>query len=415
MSLQNQRYPTWICSQIGAREHFAIPRALVRSGRLATLYTDFWAGPVLRQLSVGGLRPLAARFHPDLNDHPGVVQSWNLRSLGWEYCLRQQSAIHTPYHGFIEVGRRFAIRVRETLKRRRDLTQDSVFYAYDTGALEAMEWCHEHGIKTVLNQIDPNRVEAELVQAEEKQWIGWALRSVQVPDEYFARREREWALAERVVVNSEFSRQALLQQGVPAAKLAVVPLCYETGEIKQKAESRRQKADSTLRVLFLGQVILRKGIQYLIEAAKLLKAENIQFDVVGPVGISEAALKSAPANVIFHGRATRDKAAEWYGQSDVFVLPTLSDGFAITQLEAMAHGLPVIASRCCGEVVSHGLDGFVVPPRDVQALVRAFETFLEKPEMLRNQSSAALLKARQFTIQRLSENLSRLEDELAVS
>jgi glycosyltransferase involved in cell wall biosynthesis len=327
-----------------------------------------------------------------------------------------------PYAGFIEIGRRFAIRVREDLKRRQGLGANTIFFAYDTGALEAFEWCRGQGIKCILNQMDPNRVEVDLVRAEEQKWLGWALQPVAVPEEYFVRREQEWALADRIVVNSEFSRQALLQQSVPAEKLVVIPLCFET-----KAENRKQKseiknevqlsafqisASTPLRVLFLGQVILRKGIQYLMAAARQLEKESIRFDIVGPVGISETAMATAPKNVKFHGRTGRDQAANWYRQSQVFVLPTLSDGFALTQLEAMAHGLPVVTTPCCGEVVSDRVDGFIVPPRDVESLVQVFQRYLAEPELLRSQAAAALVKARQFTSARLAENLLKLEAAL---
>jgi glycosyltransferase involved in cell wall biosynthesis len=269
--------------------------------------------------------------------------------------------------------------------------------------------------------MDPNRVEVELVYAEEKNWPGWALQPVQVPEEYFGRREQEWALADRVVVNSEFSRRALLQQGVSPEKLAVIPLCYEakneSGNNWSVAEdenvSLKISTAMPLRVLFLGQVILRKGIQYLLAAARQLERDPIHFDVVGPIGISPAAILSAPSNVTFHGRTGRDQAAAWYQRSHVFVLPTLSDGFAITQLEAMAHGLPVIATPNCGEVVSDGVDGFVVLPRDVEALAQAFRKYLASLELIKTQRAAALVKARQFTLHRLAENLARLETDLA--
>ncbi len=146
-----------------------------------------------------------------------------------------------------------------------------------------------------------------------KNWPGWTSKAVEIPEKYFVRREREWALADRILVNSEFSRQALLQQGVSAEKLVVVPLCYETKTEpgRQRADSEKEfqisdfrfSAPSPLRVLFLGQVILRKGIQYLMAAAKMLERENIHFDVVGPVGISDEAMAAAPRNLTFHGRA----------------------------------------------------------------------------------------------------------------
>jgi glycosyltransferase involved in cell wall biosynthesis len=203
---------------------------------------------------------------------------------------------------------------------------------------------------------------------------------------------------------------------VPAKKLAVIPLCFEVKTERQSSEQSsniHRSPTSPLRVLFLGQVILRKGIQYLIGAAKLLEKENIQFDVVGPISITKAAMAKVPANVTFHGRTGRDEAAAWYRRSHLFVLPTLSDGFAITQLEAMAHGLPVIATPCCGEVVSDGVDGFIVPPRDADTLALRLQRYLKEPELLCCQSAAALMKARQFTIGRLADNLLKLEADLA--
>jgi glycosyltransferase involved in cell wall biosynthesis len=251
----------------------------------------------------------------------------------------------------------------------------------------------------------------ELMREEEKRWPGWALRATDVPEIYFRRREQEWALADRVVVNSEFSRQALIRQGVPADKLAVIPLCYEGGLLRED-DRRAVSRPPPLRVLFLGQVILRKGIQYLIEAAKLLRDEPVHFDVVGPIGISDDAVKSAPPNMTFHGRANRDQAGAWYRQADIFVLPTLSDGFALTQLEAMAHGLPVIVTPNCGEVVTAGVDGFIVPPQDAESLAKAVHRYLVEPELLNVQRVATQKKSEQFKLGHLIEKILCLEAEL---
>lgn len=442
-------FKKWLCCQIGAREHYAVPRALHQSGRLVTLYTDFWAGGRGRErgrkqkeesrnigLNFVPLRSLASRFHPDLGKTEtgklkAEVVSWNVRSLWWETILRHKAK--NRYLGFAEVGQRFAVRVREALKAEmakaeRRQKSDWIFFAYDTGALEAMEWCHEQGIKCVLNQMDPNRVEVELVREEERRWPGWAAHQVHIPEEYFRRREREWALADRVVVNSNFCRDALIQQSIVPEKQVVIPLCYEREVGEVKVENKKQGTENgtqfqvsgfsfsvsrPLRVLFLGQVILRKGIQYLIAAARLLEKENSQFDVVGPIGISQNAIATAPGNVTFHGRATRDQAAKWYRQSDIFVLPTLSDGFAITQLEAMTYGLPVVATPCCGDVVSDGVDGFIVPPRDADALARALQRYILEPPLLKSQQTAALAKAKEFTLARLADNLALLEQSLS--
>jgi glycosyltransferase involved in cell wall biosynthesis len=403
----------WICSQIGAREHYAVPRALHHVERLNAFYSDFWADTLVRKIKIGKGRSLAARFHPDLAG--AKIKSWNLRALAWEAGLRRHSrggGINNKYFGFIEVGRKFACAVRDDL-RRRLIPKNAIFFAYDTGALETLEWLREHGIPCVVDQMDPSRVEVNLMREEEKRWPGWVVGATEVPEEYFSRREREWLLADRVVVNSEFCRRGLIQQGVPAEKLVVIPLCYETNNSEQTADvapkiSRLQP----LKVLFLGQVVLRKGIQYLIEAAKLLRNEPAHFDVVGPIGISDEAVKSAPPNMTFHGRASRDQIGAWYQQSDIFILPTLSDGFAVTQIEAMAHGLPVISTPNCGEVVTDGIDGFIVPAGHVEMLAKAIYRYLAEPDSLSTHRTSALRKSKQFKLDHLTERLVSLEKSL---
>ena len=410
------REPRWFCAQIGAREHYSVPRILHRSGRLAALFTDFWAGPVIRglagALNAKTLHSLATRFHPDLAGAP--VTSWNAPALAWEARRRHLKSADDIYSEFARIGRDFSLRVCDALGRQGNLGPGSIFFSYDTGALEAMEWCREKRIPCVLNQMDPGRVEAELVQAEEGRWPGWSSAPLRIPEEYFGRREEEWRLADRIVVNSAFCRDALLKQGVPPGKLTIIPLCYEMPGDSLGADDLEVGPRQPLRVLFLGQVLLRKGIQYLMQAAKSLEGEKIQFDVVGPIGIAATALKSAPANLTFHGRVTRKQAADWYRRSDVFILPTLSDGFAITQLEAMSHGLPVVATPNCGAVVNDGEDGFVVPAGDAEAMASVLRRYLADRGLVGRQRRAARAKARQFSLERLGADLMSLESTLAI-
>jgi glycosyltransferase involved in cell wall biosynthesis len=165
-------------------------------------------------------------------------------------------------------------------------------------------------------------------------------------------------------------------------------------------------------VLFLGQVNLRKGVQYLLEAARLLKTQNIQIDIAGPIAIADQFVVKAPPNVRFHGAVTRDRVREFYSQADVFVLPTISDGFALTQLEAMAHGLPVITTPNCGRVVTDGLDGFIVPARDSATLAERLQTLLEDPERVQAMGEAARLAVAGFSLDHLDKNLRALETKL---
>jgi glycosyltransferase involved in cell wall biosynthesis len=161
----------------------------------------------------------------------------------------------------------------------------------------------------------------------------------------------------------------------------------------------------TLNVLWVGSVILRKGIQYLLEAARALAGENIEFTVAGPIGISKAAVSLFPANVRFLGKVSASQKFALFQSADVFVLPTVSEGFAITQVEAMSFGLPVIATPNCGSVVSHGRDGFVVPVRDGNALADRILALHQDREMLRAMSEQARLKSGQYSIEQYRKTL----------
>ena len=431
----------WICSQIGAREHYAIPRVLHRDGKLECLYTDLWAGTMWQAMGSLLGRPVVpgGRYHKDLSD--ARVESFDITTL--VDSVFGGDLKKNPYDWFHYVGRDFGRSVVESLKRIKGMNwQETIFFGYDTGFLEPAEWMKARGGKTIVCQMDPSRFEVDLVKEEEKLWPGWANRSVEVPEAYFQRREQEWALADLVMVNSEWTKAALISQGVNEGKIVVVPLAYELekakgerlkakggiyknqvdggwareegSEISEKS-SRISTLDSrrTLRVLFLGQVILRKGIQYLMEAAKLLQNESVIFDVVGPIGISEEVVKSVPPNMIFHGPISRDKAPEFFGNADLFVLPTLSDGFALTQLEAMAYGLPVITTQSCGKVVTDGVDGAIVPTRDSAILADSIRSFIQDPATLEGMSESARSKVTQFSLSVLGENLREVERRLA--
>jgi glycosyltransferase involved in cell wall biosynthesis len=100
----------------------------------------------------------------------------------------------------------------------------------------------------------------------------------------------------------------------------------------------------------------------------------------------------------FWARLTRDQTDDVYKQADIFVLPTISDGFAVTQVEAMSKGLPVITTPNCGEVVTSGKDGWIVPPRDAKALAEAVLKLDQDRELLAEMSHNAFLRSTQFLL-----------------
>ena len=396
----------WIVAQIGAREHYAVPRALHRKGALRHLYTDAWCnwGQSLLRRAPDPLHSFANRYHPSIPaDRVTAFTSWASaqRARNWWKGIPSDEAL---YERFLEKGRGFGRRVREALQRIDWEKKHSVFFGYDTGSLEVLRFLSATDCFTILDQMDPARVEKELVLEEIERWPGWADVKPVLYEPYQERRQKEWELASAVVVNSEWSKEALIKQGVSGEKIHVVPLVYEPPTTLSN-ENKNNSGDEPLRVLWLGRVNLRKGIQYLVEAADTLKDEPITFNVVGPLKITEKAIRQAPSNMTFSGRVSRDETTDYYQQADVFVLPTLSDGFAITQLEAMAHNLPVVTTPNCGRVVTDGDDGWVIPPRDAEALAQKLVCCVENRSQVREMAQAARSTSEQYSLENVADHL----------
>ena len=212
------------------------------------------------------------------------------------------------------------------------------------------------------------------------------------------------------VVNSEWSKDALIAQGVPAAKLLTVPVAYEVVGIAPVRRDRAPRQD---------------------RAADRAVARDGQPAQGHPVPRGRGPAAPAHEHPLRRGRvrsksppppwpARRPTCRSWagsratrpttyYRQADVFVLPTISDGFAITQVEAMARGLPVIITPNCGQVVTPGIDGLVVPAGDARALAEAIAKLDADRELLHEMSRQALVKARTF---RLPRQAAQIESAL---
>ena len=138
----------------------------------------------------------------------------------------------------------------------------------------------------------------------------------------------------------------------------------------------------------------------------------VELHIVGPLQIEVPTKYRNHPNIHWHGRIYRDAVDTQYQNADVFILPTLSDGFALTQLEAQAWRLPVIASRFCGEVVEHERNGLLLEEISVDAIAKAISRCIESPELLEELSAHSQVGAH-FSIKALSESLLNLTERLS--
>jgi len=393
-----------MCCQLGAREHYAIPRALFRQGALDYLLTDAWVAPgsALAVLS----HALTERFHADLAE--ARVRAWNGGLLGFEVIARLKCLSGWPF--VLARNHWFQGRVAFSLSRHHtSLSSQSTLFSYSYAALEPLRFAKSQGWKTVLGQIDPGPVEEEIVADEAEREASLDLNWTRAPADYWRSWREECDAADHIVVNSQWSFNALAQTGIQKEKLSIIPLAFENDipSVLPKKYPRQFTDTRPLRVLFLGQINLRKGIARLLKVARLFQSQPVKFLMVGPIQLSIPEDSRSNRKIQWVGPVARNKVRNFYDQADVFILPTLSDGFGLTQLEALAHRVPVIASRRCGEVVTDRVNGLLLEEPTANAIEAALGSCLQNPDQLAHFSENATI-GKQFSLPRLGAKLCTL-------
>ncbi len=409
----SKTFPLWICCQIGAREHYAIPRALHQQQQLAYLITDAWVLPSSRinLLPKKILANLRERFDSDLTS--ASVKAYTNSLINFELTQRLQK--NTGWECTIARNHWFQQQVVKSLKLiAPKLNSSPTLFAYSYAALELFRYAKTQGWQTILGQINPGIVEEKLVAAEHKKHPDYQCIWLPAPTEYWANWQEECSLADRILVNSSWSKQALEQVDIPQSKIDIVPLAYEGSALADDFERTYPKAFSKerpLRVLFLGQVILRKGIVALLEAAEILQHQPIEFWIVGSNNITPPLEIQRLKGVKWVGAVPRSTTAKYYQFADVFVFPTLSDGFGLTQLEAQAWKLPIIASRFCGEVVEDKVNGLILPEVSSKAIAQTLQLCLDNPEQLKAFSQQST-NTQNFNLPQLQYHLETIADAI---
>ncbi len=203
--------------------------------------------------------------------------------------------------------------------------------------------------------------------------------AVETPSTWMLEREeREYDLADRIVVLSTFALESFKQHGVPEKKLSLIGLGADTSQFRPTSgvadERRRRILEAPrLRVLMVGSLTPQKGALDYVDLVKQLGTEA-DFRFVGdlPKSVRELLTRVGSEIQVFGRVAEHDLPAE-YAWADLFVFPTIQDGYAVVIAQALASGLPVICTTNCAgrDVVVEGENGWVVPIRDVEALARA--------------------------------------------
>ena len=354
-------------TQLGARMHYAVPRILHEADMLHRLYTDIcavkgwprWLRVFPQSCRTGGLERLLERV-PD-----GVPQDriTAFTNFGARYFWRRSQAASpsetTSTH--LWAGRTFGERIIA-----HGLAGASAVYTFNSAGLEILRYANQQGLKGIIEQtIAPRRYERQLLDEERARHPEWEAAEEENPHltEFCEREEAEWEHADMIVCGSSFVREGVAACGGPAGKCTVVPYGVDTRFFVPEHSSH----DGPLRVLTVGNIGLRKGSPYVLEAAKRCKG-CAAFRMVGSVGVSDKARGALEEHIDVSGRVPRSQIQHHYDWADVFLLPSICEGSATVTYEALAAGLPVICTPNTGSIVRDQTDGFIVPIRNPEAI-----------------------------------------------
>jgi glycosyltransferase involved in cell wall biosynthesis len=387
-------------TRMGALFHYAIPRAVHRLGLLGRFYTDLWSGKSwgkLLEAIPAGLRPdslkrLLGRHAKDLPSE--LVTEFPTLAFSYGFERRRARSADEELRVHINAGRRFCERIIG-----HGLRDCDGVYTTNSQGLELLVHARQRGMRTLSEQtIAPYAFERALLTEEQGRFPGWEepMEPAREAVEAFAARERqEWAHCDRILCGSDFVRDAIRSVGGPAERCSVVPYGFDFPN--QKAESGKRKAGGPLRVLTVGTVCLRKGMPYVAQAAEALRGQ-MKFRVVGPCRLLPAGLEKLRSVVELIGAVPRSEVRAHFQWADVFLFPSLCEGSATVCYEALAAGLPVICTPNTGSVVRDGVEGFLVPIRDVKFIVERLRQLDADRRLLATMSDAALARCEFFSM-----------------
>ncbi len=224
------------------------------------------------------------------------------------------------------------------------------------------------------------RVQDALLREEESR-SGQALDR---PSRWMIEREtREYALADHVLVLSSFARRTFLDEGEPAERVSMLPLGVDVSSFRITPAERDARVERILgsgpvRVLYVGAWSLRKGMMDLVHAARTLREEPFEFRLVGPaMAETSALLAGAPSSVKLMGKRPQHQLAADYAAADVFLFPTIEDGFGMVLTQAMAAGLPCVTTPngAGPDFIDEGRNGWIVPIRQPDAIAERLRWF----------------------------------------
>ncbi len=376
-----------------------LAEGLARSGDLRYLTSASWArdSAPMRLASLAprsrASRTFRRRALPPAVRADQVVRVAGLREVAFQ--VARSRGMRVGDRLMFALNRRFQEQAGRHIRR---LAPD-VLVAQYTAAKELFEVPGDH--LRVLNHPIVHHAwmtqQERLEEADNPEWAPF-LRGSHSPEavlqEMRERMDAEIAVADAVLVPSEFVRRTFVDSGVDPAKLLVSNLGADLPQVADRGPARD---DRPLQVVYAGQVTQRKGISYLLEAVQ--RVPQVELTVMGhpTAGIEPMIARYPRVRMLRSG--TRPELFEQFQAADLLALPSLAEGFPLVAIEAMANGLaPVLTDAAAADdLVEDGVSGYRVRARSVDDLVRVLQQAAGDRAAVAGAGRAARARAERFT------------------
>lgn len=283
----------------------------------------------------------------------------------------------------------------------RYLEGSTLIHGWSAVAEPSLIWAKQREIPFVVEHSSAHISVQSQILKHEYQKLGIDYTEAIHP-EIMAQELREYALADRITVPSLFTKRTFLQQGFTEQNLIHNPFGTSL-----ETFSPGNKQDKTFRVVYAGSLIVRKGIHYLVEAFIRANIPDSELVLLGKATSETSHLLSgADARVKCPGHVPEAKLVDYYRNSSVFVMPSLEEGLALVQAQALASGLPLICTTNTGgedllrmqnsepvslsEGIAEYDSGYVVPPQDSEAIAFLLKLLASDPYLLKRKREAVL-------------------------
>lgn len=274
----------------------------------------------------------------------------------------------------------------------RQLTEENVVMSFGLAAQPLFRAAKKRGALTVLHRGSAHAACQYRILREEFQRFGADTAQL---DRSFnaARMERElaeYAEADFIEVPSSFAARSFVAEGVPAGKMVRGFVGVDLSQF-----SPRPRRDDVFRVVYVGRLELRKGVQYLLEAFQTLKLPHAELWLIGGAQPEfEPILRRFAGVARVFGVRPKAELPDLLSQCTVFAIASIEEGMATVQPQAMACGLPVICTTNTGgdDIITDGREGYVLPIRDVSALRERIRFLYENRAECTRMGEAALAR-----------------------